>query len=253
MALYDPYTGYTDDLIPTMTSNTAPSGTASASTADSTTYAAWKAMDKGNTTYWRSTSAGKLNCWLQYEFASSKKITKYTLKSYTTVNYAPKAWTFEAYNGSTWVVLDTQTGKTTWDANVKQEFTFTNTTAYTKYRIYITEQNGGTYTGISEIEMMETVPQVTKVNVASVNLQTEITAKKVNVSSLNLQTELHIPKAKISSLNLQVEVVEGASATSRYKKWDGSAWTTYPVKKWSASAFADVSSDTKWYDVGWQS
>ncbi len=45
------FTG-TSNIIPTMTSNTTPSGVASASTVYSS-YAAWQAMDKNASTYWK--------------------------------------------------------------------------------------------------------------------------------------------------------------------------------------------------------
>jgi hypothetical protein len=218
MALYDPYSGYTDNLIPTMTSNTAPSGTPSASTEDSSTYAAWKAMDGNTSSYWRTTSAGKTNCSLQYEFTSSKTITKYAITAPSTTSYTPKSWTFEGFNGSTWDTLDSQTNITSWSAGEKKSYEFTNTTAYTIYRIYITAQNGGTYTGIAEIEMMETLPQVTN----------------VNVSSVNLQTEFIVDNVKISSINLQVEIKE-----PRLKYYDGSRWEGKPLKYFDGSQWTD--------------
>lgn len=231
-----------------MTSNTAPSGTASASSEYSTTYSAWKAMDRLDGSYWRSTSAGKLNCWLQYTFPSAKTITKYTITGSTVTTYSPKAWVFQGYNGATWDTLDNRSGITSWTSNEKKEYTFTNATAYTQYRIYITEQNGGTYTGLAEIEMMESVPQVTNVNVASINLQTEIVSSQAKISSLNLQTEVTTNLVLISSLNLQVEF---DLPSSRLKHWNGSEWVAKPLKYYNGSAWVDK--PLKFYkDGSWQ-
>ena len=145
---------YTNDLIPDMTSNSAPSGTASVSSEYSATYTAWKAMDDSNLSYWRSSTP--TNEWIEYEFASSIKINKYTMTAYSSsTTNAPNTWTFEGYNGATWDTLDSQTGITWSGSFEKKEYTFSNTTSYTKYRINISTVNGGAYVLLAEIEMMK--------------------------------------------------------------------------------------------------
>jgi len=145
---------YTPNLIPDMTSNTAPKGTASASTEFSSTYAAWKAMDKDSTTFWSTTTGGVTPCWLEYEFDNSIIITKYTITARDTASDgAPNTWTFEGYNGSTWDTLDTQSS-ITFTNGEKKEYTFSNETDYTRYRIYVTANNGRSSTNIAEMEMM---------------------------------------------------------------------------------------------------
>lgn len=167
---------YTQNLIPTMTSDTSPSGKASASdfhtNADGTTQPAYYAFDY---------SVSKLSCWLannqrsgwlEYEFSDEKTITKYTLQPRNWAEYvwqSPKDWTFEAWDEEegTWVVLDTQTSITDWNVSSKKEFTFENTNSYLKYRINVSaivdnpsvsNQKARTI-AIGEFEMMETVPQ----------------------------------------------------------------------------------------------
>lgn len=155
----------TDNAIPTMTSNTSPSGTASASSTYNNSYAAWRAFDGGTSTEAEAwvTANGTVTGWLEYDFPEAKKITKYTMLTraeYVDVNLKqiPKNWTFEAWNeqDSTWVVLDSQQDISNWEAGIKKEFTFTNTNAYTKYRINISANNGyPNHTSIGEVEMME--------------------------------------------------------------------------------------------------
>lgn len=60
-------TALTKASVPKMTSDTAPSGAASAKTIYGAPYAAWKAFDGNNATYWNSVgaSAGE---WIQYRF-----------------------------------------------------------------------------------------------------------------------------------------------------------------------------------------
>ncbi|MGG1162262.1 hypothetical protein [Brevibacillus laterosporus] len=70
---------------------------------------------------------------------------------------APKTWTFEGWNGTEWIVLDSQKNIRSWEPLVKKEFIFNNTTPYIKYRINIVVTNGFQITGISEMEMMNTM------------------------------------------------------------------------------------------------
>jgi len=72
------------------------------------------------------------------------------------ISYNPKDWTFEGSNdGSTWDVLDTQTGKSSdLGTHVWNEFPITNSTAYRYYRLNITANGGGSYLIIQEIEML---------------------------------------------------------------------------------------------------
>ena len=145
-------TGYGGNVIPTMTSNSAPSGIASASAEESASYAAWKGVDGSTGTYWSSYSSTPTQTW-GYEFASAKTITQYVITARGSASYDLDDWTFEGYNGSTWDVLDTVTGEATWTASEKRVFQFSNTTAYTKYQINVT--SSGNYIGFQEIEMME--------------------------------------------------------------------------------------------------
>lgn len=102
--------------------------------------------------------------WLCYEFNEKKCITKYTIVSRsaigsieqtTVVEELPTKWTFEAWNGENWIILDEKI-VTDWKHGVKKEFTIENHNKYIKYRINITENNGMNYTSIGELEMMET-------------------------------------------------------------------------------------------------
>lgn len=53
-----------------------------------------------------------------------------------------------------WTTLNSQSG-ITWSAGQTKTFTFANTTAYNEYRVYITVNNGDTYTSIAEIVMTD--------------------------------------------------------------------------------------------------
>jgi hypothetical protein len=144
--------------IPTLTSNTS-NGTASADSAYSTDYEAWRAMDKDNSSYfcWYS-AATTFPHWLQYRFTSGKTITSYSI---TSRNYAgspnPTAWKLQgSNNGSSWTDLDTRTNQS-FNANEKKTFSMSNSTSYTYYRLYITAGTNSAHVGIGEFELMESV------------------------------------------------------------------------------------------------
>ena len=159
----------TTDAVPTMTSNTAPSGVVSSNSIESASYDAYKAFINDNTAagsiFW-TTAASVVTGWLQYKFDTSKIINKYTIEA---INYvgditdrSPKDWTIKASNTGAFageeVVLDTVVGETAWARAEKRTFTFTNGTAYLYYRIDITANDGSTTNlGIGEMELIEAV------------------------------------------------------------------------------------------------
>jgi hypothetical protein len=157
---------YTDNVIPVMTSNTAPSGKAFGDESyidkNGITYEAFYAFNHESTsTYAWSSNAVPKGC-LGYTFAEPKCITKYTLqgRNYSGfITEMPKDWKFEALDESTntWITLDSQTNITSWVIGTKKEFTFTNSKAYKSYRINVsTNVKGSACVVIGEMEMMET-------------------------------------------------------------------------------------------------
>ncbi|WP_339304641.1 hypothetical protein NST33_18745 [Paenibacillus sp. FSL L8-0435] len=142
--------------IPIMTSNTAPSGIASASSADASFPAYLAFNGVFNATGWRG--LGTINQWLRYEFPTAKIIAKYSIATWT-VSRGTKNWTFEGSNdGMVWDVLDTRINITTWVAGVKQEFIIDSSKvkSYKMYRVNCSVNNGdASYTDISELEMFE--------------------------------------------------------------------------------------------------
>lgn len=145
---------YTNDLVPTMTSNTAPEGTAFAD--DETHGGAYQIFNDTDASWWASdTNSVPMN--IGYEFSNQKRIEKYTLETVDerSVDRAPRDWEFQGWGGSQWVTLDSRTG-ISWNLGEKKSFTFSNSTLYTKYRLHITANNGGALHQIEEMEMMET-------------------------------------------------------------------------------------------------
>lgn len=152
---------YSENLIPKMTSNTAPTGIASASTEWDNQHKAFRAFNHADELYGWATN-GTTSGWISYEFESSKVINKYTVLPRAsfpeTINEAPKDWTFEGWDGSTWIVLDTRANIGSWVSGAKKEFVFDNSIAYKIYRMNITANNDyHSFTAIGELEMMSKV------------------------------------------------------------------------------------------------
>ncbi|MDP9675144.1 hypothetical protein J2W97_001127 [Paenibacillus jamilae] len=145
---------YSENLIPTMTSNTTPSGIASASTEYGERWKAWNAFDHLVDDYGWVAASGNTTGWLCYKFPSSIRITRYTITMRSGSHAeSPNTWTFEgSSDGAAWSVLDTRSN-ISFSTNLSQSFDFTNSTLYSYYRINITKNNGGGLLRISEMEM----------------------------------------------------------------------------------------------------
>ncbi len=140
--------GYSENLIPIMTSDESEFGKASSSSTWGNNTPSWKAFDgvvnyhSGKTYYAWGTS--EKSGWLAYEFTSPKAISKYLMHNEGQwPEQFPNTWTFEAWDGSKWIILDSQSNFTRndWIKNPKQSFTFENTNFYNKYRINVISTN----------------------------------------------------------------------------------------------------------------
>jgi hypothetical protein len=216
---YSPLDVYSTDKIPDMTSNSAPSGTASASTNSST---AWRVFtDDGVTTAWESSS---LTDWLEYDFGSGNGIiaTRYKLTG-NGVSYEPKDWTFEGYNGSTWDTLDTQTGASAWSIPETRTFTFSNSTSYERYRWNVTNNiNGAGNIMIHEAEIITGAAAATNMTLFSnattalaVPDDANIVIWQQDVTAITLNTDLKAYASRNNgSTYTQMTLAEVASPTT---------------------------------------
>lgn len=143
------------NLVPVMTSNTAPSGAASDSNGSAN---AWNVFD-GTPVGWSSGVyfTPNLPAWLQYDFGSVKEVLRYAVTGCGTAS-RPNAFTFEgSNNGSSWTVLDTQSGALAVDA--RTEFTLAAPASYRYYRLRITSTyDANSYACVRELEILGMSP-----------------------------------------------------------------------------------------------
>lgn len=157
----------TGNGVPTMTSNTTPSGVCSGGNnrpAVAGTLSApaqllerdvfyaldasefYYAFDGNDDTYWASNQqqSGRI----QYQAASAFVCNGYTIypakdnadTTYSAEDFAPTSWRFQASSdGVTWVTLDTQEDYVLYDFNKSVLFELENDTAYAYYRLLINE------------------------------------------------------------------------------------------------------------------
>lgn len=131
-------------LIPTMTSNSAPSGNASGSSIITRDFDYYKAFDKKDTTFWCAGGGGTTNQYLKYKFDNAVCVKKVVLKNHSDASRlaSPKNFRIEASNDNTnWDIIGTFLN-TNNDAFAEMEFALSNSTYYLYYRIYVNDRNG---------------------------------------------------------------------------------------------------------------
>jgi hypothetical protein len=134
--------------VPNMTSNTTPSGIVTASAAETGSYAAFNAFGGDFNTEWRPGTAATIS----YEFTSPKAIDQYGVGAYAG---ATPSWTFQGWNGSTWVTIHTVTSSATGYTSPL----LGNSTTYIKYRLNYASDPGRVHT-IQFYEYLGTSPAV---------------------------------------------------------------------------------------------
>lgn len=149
---------YGSNIIPTMTSNTAPSPNIASASSEYTNpnYYAWAAFDGSESTRWDNNDQTSNGAWIKFNFGSGNTYTVTKLRFLPLLNCGPNSFKLQGSNNdSDWT--DIYSGNTT-SSETWKEFTFSNSTAYRYYRLYY---NGSGYTvssaSIYKIEMMETV------------------------------------------------------------------------------------------------
>jgi hypothetical protein len=137
------------NLVPVMTSDTAPSGVAAASTeAQAPAFLAF--IDASHR--WYSDAAAPQ--WVSYQFAATTEVDFYAITA-PKAGRGPKAWELQGSNdGTTWTALDSQLNVTWFNGETKR-FALESAQTYQFFRLYIsdvqtnTNGNGPMISGLS--------------------------------------------------------------------------------------------------------
>jgi|DEB0MinimDraft_3_1074331.scaffolds.fasta_scaffold28379_3 hypothetical protein len=163
----------TTDAVPTMSSDTNPSGQCLYSGSVSAAGLASYGPFDDSTLEWAYLSGvGSVGTgYYGYDFGSgvTKAINKFTMTSRNSYpNQAPKDFKIQYSNDNvTWTDATdgSYTGETGWGATETRTFTFTNGIPYRYWRIFFTDQNGPDaseyYYGLREIELIEAQAGIT--------------------------------------------------------------------------------------------
>lgn len=225
----------TVNVIPSMTSNTAPSGIASASSKASTTNDAWNAFNESNVNWESSTTVD----WIAYEFSNELIIGKYGIHNSSTSS-SPTSWTFEGWNGDTWIVLDTQTD-VRWSVNGQiKHWEISNNSSFKKYRLNITKGNGYSAIQIKIFELYE-VLFVNKVLISSSSSELKSVIKGGYISKIPAMTSNTAPygtaKAETARPTYDAFKLFDKSVESEYM---ASISPSYVVKGWVEYEFPNM-------------
>lgn len=145
------------NIVPVMSDNVSPDGTASASSNFGPSYAPFKAFDHLDLEQAWITN-GVVEGWISFKFPTPKHVISYKIlprNEESALAASPKSWTFEGFDGTKWVVLSSESNVTNWKTREFKSFNVNQSSNYQEYRINIVENNGHWYTSIGEIEMME--------------------------------------------------------------------------------------------------
>lgn len=115
------------DLVPTMTGNSAPSGTVSSWTGTTP----WHAFDDSASTYFYGNAGGTK--YLQYQFTAGHIVEWYSVTAHGSYT-PPTGWTLKgSNNGSDWTTLDTQA--VTYSGLQTKSYGFSSADSYSYYKL----------------------------------------------------------------------------------------------------------------------
>jgi hypothetical protein len=225
----------TGSVTPDMTSNTAPSGTAAAtgSVAD-----AFEAFDRDPTSAVNITGTAG---FVSYDFPSTntKVADAYWIGcDENTPTQMPTNWVFEGFNGSTWIILDTQLNQIGWTSGERRYYEFPNETGYQSYRLSWTSVDGGADSRIGALEIHQSGDTQTAFN---------LTASSVNGINDNTGFQSTDVGRTIRLLGSDgrwrwARIISRTSATVVTIRLYGQALPdTNPITRWQLGAFSDFS------------
>jgi len=132
-------------LIPAMTSASAPSGLVTRSGVYSSSYEGWQAFDATTQSLWLSNMyTSSVGIGYTWDGGASKTARSYEIKynnGSCCQQRGPRDWTLQGWNGTSWVIVDTEAGQTGWYANPNRTFTVDTPGSYPRYRLLVTADN----------------------------------------------------------------------------------------------------------------
>ena len=242
---------FSGDVVPTMAALTNGDVTISASTTLDGVHLAWKAFDDVWTTglsdAWHSAAEGTA-AWIQADLGSgnSKILGAYKVTAYNDPIYTSTGFTLSGSNdsGTTWTVIDTQTGLS-WTATETKEFTLSPVpSAYEIYRLDVTAAGESSYNIITQIELISN-PSV------SVTIPSNSFSANAEPDTIRIGAQMNVPGTATLNTDIILEV----------SRDDGTTWTAASMTAldfmgdgttYYEDANVDVSGQPSGTDIKWR-
>lgn len=151
----------TTNRVPTLSG---PSAAVSRSGVYDSSYEAWQAFD-GTSSMWIS-GVFETPAWIAYNFGSTQTITSYAINfnNGDLTSRAPRDWSLQGWNGSSWINVDTRSAQTGWLGVERRAYTVASPGGYSQYRLYVTDDNdsraGVVVISMNRLELMGCAPSV---------------------------------------------------------------------------------------------
>jgi hypothetical protein len=113
-----------------------------------------KTVNSGGSLGYVSPNTPTLPITMEFDFLEAETIAEYAIMPGSST-FAPKSWTYEYWNGSAWVVLDTQTNVPAWQT--MKSFAIASPVSSTKTRLNISAIQTSTFLYIDAVEHRRTV------------------------------------------------------------------------------------------------
>ncbi len=219
---------------PLMTSNVLPSPyVTSIPSGSPTAYSVVAASRNISTNY-----SGPINRWWQLNLASSRVCDGYWLRSsYLRPGQMYKDWVLQGWDGSSWITLDAVNDEIGWNRSELRFYTFENSVAYSKYRlyIYITVDNNDAIAdghGLHWKMSDQSGITLTASSITGINDDTGFQATDVNRCIRLYGQDGHWRWAKITGVTSTTVVTvqigdHSLPSTSTIIRWKMSAWNDY--------------------------
>lgn len=235
-----PFKFYSNKIVPMTHHDTT---VADSSAIPSVDYAPWKAFDGLiSTDHINACILSGSSGWISHDFKQVTDAVAYRITGRGDANantYSPKNWTFEGWDGSSWIILDTQTNITSWSGSQTKLFALSQKQSFTKYRLNISSNNGGENTQVTELEILEE-------------------------SFSNYKTNIRLLTGGVSdALKANSEwdkYIVNATGGGQYPAGDIATWNiTSGIRSWTSTSYnagnrvirgASVATDYYWYASG---
>lgn len=112
------------------------------------------AFDNNTTSTWVANAA---TGWIEVQFASAETVQGYSIVSNSASGLQPQDWTFEYWNGSSWVAIDTQAGES-FSGTTANVYALASSQTAQRFRLNVSASSGaGLDMVVHELNILSTV------------------------------------------------------------------------------------------------